>query len=408
MASIINSDDGVISGTAGLKSTGANDGALNIQTNGTNAITVSSAQTVAINGNNISADNSLGFRNRIINGDMGIAQRTSSSTANVISNSTLRYDTVDRWGYWAEAASKFTVSQSSTAPTGFSTSALITSSTALSVGAGTFYSFAQRIEGFNFSDFGFGTANAKSFTVSFWVRSSITGTFPFYCFNSGYSRTYVSTFTINAANTWEQKTITVAGDTSGTWVGATNGYGIEVGFTLAAGSNYFQPSANTWSSTNFGLGLSGATNFLSTNGATLNITGFQLEVGSVATPFERRDYGRELIMCQRYYYRTTPTSVGRIAMAASAVTNSTGRAVIPFPVTMRAAPSALEQSGTAGDYSIFFLTTATACTSVPTFSTGTIQASEIVWTATAGHTAGNAGTFYSTGTAGYLAWSAEL
>jgi hypothetical protein len=264
-------------------------------------IDASGGNTATINSMTPTADSLQGFRNRIINGDMGIAQRTASSTANVISNSTLRYDTVDRWGYWAQEASKFTVSQSSTAPTGFSNSALITSSTALSVSTSAYYSFAQRIEGFNFSDFGFGTANAKSFTVSFWVRSSITGTFPFYCFNSGYSRSYVSTFTINAVNTWEQKTITVAGDTSGTWVGATNGYGIEVGFTLAAGSTWFSPSANTWSSTYFGLGLSGATNFLATNGATLYITGVQLEVGSVATPFERRDYGRELIMCQRYY-----------------------------------------------------------------------------------------------------------
>jgi len=283
------------------------------------------------------------FRNRIINGDMGIAQRTSSSTANSLSNATLRYDTVDRWGYWAEAASKFTVSQSSTAPTGFSTSALITSSTALSVGAGTYYSFAQRIEGFNFSDFGFGTANAKSFTVSFWVRSSITGTFPFYCFNSGWSRSYASTFTINAANTWEQKTITVAGDTSGTWVGSTNGYGIEVGFTLAAGSNWFAPSANTWSSTNFGLGLSGATNFLATNGATLYITGVQLEVGSVATPFERRDYGTELSRCQRYYYSWSSSGLSdnyyHYSPYVSSPPNSSASVGYFFPVTMRANPT---------------------------------------------------------------------
>jgi hypothetical protein len=264
---------------------------------------------------------SLGSRNRIINGDMRIGQRGTSSTANSVANSTLRYDTIDRWGYWAQDSSKFTVTQSSTAPTGFSTSALITSSTALSVEAGTYHSFAQRIEGFNFSDFGFGTANAKSFTVSFWVRSSITGTFPFHCFNSGYSRSYVSTFTINAANTWEQKTITVAGDTSGTWIGATNGYGIEVGFTLAGGSNWFAPSANTWSSTFFGLGLSGATNFLATNGATFYITGVQLEVGSVATPFERRPYGTELDLCYRYYEKMQ--SVSGSYMAPAWTPNST-------------------------------------------------------------------------------------
>ena len=282
---------------------------------------------------------SLGSRNRIINGDMRIGQRETSSTANSVANSTLIYDTIDRWGYWADAASKFTVAQSSTAPTGFSTSALITSSTALSVGAGTYHSFAQRIEGFNFSDFGFGTANAKSFTVSFWVRSSITGTFPFHCFNSGYSRSYVSTFTINAANTWEQKTITVAGDTSGTWVGATNGYGIEVGFTLAGGSTWFAPSANTWSSTTFGLGLSGATNFLATNGATFYITGVQLEVGSVATPFERRPYGTEFALCQRYYEKFVGDGGANIFLYPIAHTSGYRRVVMPFKVTKRATPT---------------------------------------------------------------------
>jgi hypothetical protein len=278
------------------------------------------------------------FRNRIINGDMRVAQRGTGATSNGVANSTLVYDTIDRWGYWAQDASKFTTAQSSTAPTGFSTSALITSSTALSVSSGTYYSFAQRIEGFNFADLGFGTANAKSFTVSFWVRSSVTGTFPFYCFNNGFQRSYASTFTINSANTWEQKTITVAGDTSGTWVGATGGNGIEVGFTLACGSNYFQPSANTWSSTNYGMGLSGATNFLATNGATLNITGFQLEVGSVATPFERRPYGMELELCQRYYQTYPGVGQGNKVLWSS-YGATYNYAIWSFKTTMRISPT---------------------------------------------------------------------
>ena len=317
-----------------------------------NAITdLSGGNTATINSMTPTADSLQGFRNRIINGDMRITQRSVGPVTNATAASTLIYETLDRWGYWAQASGKFSVQQSSTAPTGFSTSALITSSTALSIGASTFYSFAQRIEGFNFSDFGFGTANAKSFTVSFWVRSSITGTFPFYCFNSGWSRSYVSTFTINAANTWEQKTITVAGDTSGTWVGATNGYGIEVGFTLACGSAYFSPSANTWSSTSFGFGLSGATNFLETNGATLYITGFQLEVGSVATPFERRDYGRELAMCQRYYETSydSGTAVPTNTQNGAIWFCPTGTRLIysyPFKVTKRASPTTVFYSPT--------------------------------------------------------------
>jgi hypothetical protein len=250
------------------------------------------------------------FKNRIINGAMVLAQRNTSSVSNSQANSTLAYDTIDRWGYWAQDSNKFTTQQSSVAPAGFNNSALITSSTALSIGTGTYYSFSQRIEGFNFADLGFGTANAKTFTVSFWVRSSITGTFPFYCFNSGYSRSYTSTFTINAVNTWEYKTITIAGDTTGTWL-TTNGIGIEVGITLAAGSSWFNSSANTWTGVSYGLGLTGATNFLATNGATMNITGFQLEVGSSATSFEYRPYGTELQLCQRYYQTTgSITGVG--------------------------------------------------------------------------------------------------
>ncbi len=308
-----------------------------------NAVTDGSGgNTATINSMTPTADSLQGFRNRIINGDMRIAQRSSGSVANSVANSVLVYNTIDRWGYWAQEASKFTVSQSSTAPTGFSNSALITSSTALSVTSSTYYAFSQSIEGFNFADLGFGTANTKSFTVSFWVRSSLTGTFPFYCLNSGYSRSYVSTYTINAANTWEQKTITVSGDTSGTWVGATNGTGIQIGFTLACGSTYFVPSANTWGSTNFGIGISGATNFLATNGATFYITGVQLEVGSVATPFERRDYGTELSRCFRYFQMIS--SGNNSALPIQFIGQSGGASTAPFgnmPLVsaMRTAPT---------------------------------------------------------------------
>jgi hypothetical protein len=306
--------------------------------------TVQAEKMTTESGYSLGAGNASSFKNRIINGNMATAQRSTGPVANAVSSSTLTYATLDRWGYWAQQASKFTVQQGVGSLSGFPLNALITSSTALSVASDSYYSFAQRIEGYNFADFNFGLASAKSFTVSFWIYSSITGTFPFYCFNSGYSRSYVSTFTVNAANTWEQKTITVAGDTAGSWVGATNGIGIEVGITLAAGSNWFAPSANTWSSTNFGLGLSGATNFLATNGATMYVTGFQLEAGTVATSFDFRSYGTELQLCYRYnyvYYRRGASSDSNVALpgTGSYYTASSVYTNIMFPVTMRTTPT---------------------------------------------------------------------
>jgi hypothetical protein len=350
------------------------------------------------------ADSLQGFRNRIINGAMVIDQRNAGASV----TPTVSAYTLDRWSANLTVSSKYSVQQNAgsvTPPLGFTNYLGATSLSAYSVVSTDNFSIYQNIEGLNVADLGWGTANAKTVTLSFWVRSSLTGTFGGALLNSAVDRSYPYSYTISSANTWEQKSVTIAGDTSGTWL-TSNGIGIRLYFALGIGSNYIT-TAGAWAAGLY-LAPTGATSVVGTNGATFYITGVQLEVGSVATPFERRDYGRELTMCQRYYYRTTPTSVGRIAMAASGVTNSTGRAVIPFPVPMRTSPSALEQSGTAGDYSIFFLTTATACTSVPTFSTGTPQAAEIVWTATSGHTAGNAGTFYSTGTAGYLGWSAEL
>jgi hypothetical protein len=407
--STIISDNGVLSGTTGLKTAGGDDGTLVLQTTtaggtATTAVTINTSQAVTF-AQTANLPNTFGFKNRLINGAMVIDQRNAGASLTI--NTTQPY-TLDRWVAFASVTSKYSVQQNAgavTPPAGFKNYLGVTSLATTSLGAGDYYFVCQKIEGYNCADLGFGAAGASTVTVSFWVRSSLTGTFGGALNNGDSTRAYPFTYTISVANTWEQKSVTIAGDTSGTW-DSTNGKSIIVIFGLGVGSSSVG-TAGSWSSNAY-FSATGATSVVGTNGATFYITGVQLEKGSTATSFDYRDYGRELALCQRYYYRTTPTSVGRIAMAASGVTNSTGRAVIPFPVPMRTSPSALEQSGTAGDYSIFFLTTATACTSVPTFSTGTPQAAEIVWTATSGHTAGNAGTFYSTGTAGYLGWSAEL
>jgi len=268
----------------------------------TNAITdASGGNTASINGYTPTMSNMAG-RNRIINGDMRIDQRNAGASITPSTNGTM---SLDRWRCGLNAglaASKYSVQQSSTAPAGFSNSVLITSTSAYTVQADDYSTFSQAIEGFNFADFGFGTANAKPVTISFQIRCSLTGTFAGWIQNNNVNRSYPFTFTISAADTWESKTITIAGDTTGTWVGATNDTGLLFGFNLGVGSTR-QGTANTWSAGNYRT-VSGAVNLIATNGATLYITGVQLEEGSVATPFEHRQYGQELALCQRYYYQS--------------------------------------------------------------------------------------------------------
>ena len=241
--------------------------------------------------------NNPSWRNRIINGDMRIDQRNAGASV----TPTAAIYTLDRWLTNNTQASKFSVQQNAgsvTPPAGFTSYLGVTSLSAYSVTSTDFFSIIQAIEGFNTADFGWGSANAKTVTLSFWVRSSLTGTFGGSFNNSDFSRSYPFSYTISAANTWEQKTVTVVGDTTGTWL-TNNGKGLQIYFNLGAGSNY-TGTAGAWASAVY-LAPTGATSVVGTNGATFYITGVQLEAGSVATPFERRDYGRELIMCQRYY-----------------------------------------------------------------------------------------------------------
>ena len=276
-----------------------------------------------------------GMRNRIINGAMVIDQRNAG--ASTIANDG-QYK-LDRWLYGVVGAGAFTVQQSSTAPSGFTYSALHTVTTVDStLAASDSYSVQQRIEGFNVADLGWGTASAKTATISFWVRSSVTGAFPVSVRNSAGNRSYVSTFSIIAANTWEQKFVTIAGDTSGTWL-TDNNTGIRLTFDFGSGSTY-QTTANTWAAGNF-YSVVGAANLLATNGATFYITGVQLEAGSVATPFENRHYGQELALCQRYYTTSVAYFAGPTVAGYGNVYS------LMFPVTMRAAASLTSTGGAA-------------------------------------------------------------
>jgi hypothetical protein len=241
-----------------------------------------------------SGSNNVTFRNRIINGAMVIDQRNAGASVTPTNNQYL----VDRWQAAANVASKFSVQQSTTTATGFVNSMLATSLSAYSIGASELCALRQSIEGLNVGDLGWGTANAQTITVSFWVRSSLTGTFGGSIMNSATDRSYPFTYTISLANTFEYKTITIAGDTSGTWL-KTNGIGLSILFGLGVGSS-FSGTAGAWAGASY-YGATGATSVVGTNGATFYITGVQLEAGSTASPFEYRQYGTELALCQRYY-----------------------------------------------------------------------------------------------------------
>lgn len=282
------------------------------------------------------ASTGIGFRNRIINGNMAIDQRNAGASVTPVGGATTY--TLDRWVFDLSQSSKFTTQQNAgsvTPPVGFTNYLGITSSSAYTVLNSDYFAVKQLIEGFNCADFGWGTAGAQAVTLSFWVRSSLSGTFGG-CFSNGANnRAYPFIYTINAANTWEQKTITVAGDTSGTWL-TTNGIGIELNFGFGVGSTY-STTAGAWASGNY-LSATGATSVVGTNGATFYITGVQLEAGSVATPFERRPYGTELALCQRYY----ETVGGTVA--------TTHPIYFPrsYKVTKRASPTLSLVSGSVG------------------------------------------------------------
>jgi hypothetical protein len=270
----------------------------------------------------------IGFRNRIINGDMRIDQRNAGASG------TASAYTVDRWSYYGSQASKATWQQNAgavTPPVGFTNYLGATSSSAYSITSTDQFLLNQKIEGLNFGDLAWGTASAQTATLSFWVRSSLTGTFGGSIQNSAANRCYPFSFVISAANTWEQKTVTIAGDTTGTWL-TTNGIGAGVNFSLGTGATY-SSAAGSWTGSSFITSATGATSVVGTSGATFYVTGVQLEAGSVASPFERRDYGRELMMCQRYCTDLTIDCVGyQVATGAILISMS-------LPTTMRTTPT---------------------------------------------------------------------
>jgi hypothetical protein len=297
--------------------------------------TVQAEKLTTESGYSLGAGNASSFKNRIINGDMRIDQRNLSASISTSTTGSQTYASLDRWGYIVSQASKFTMQQDAgavTPPAGFTDYLGCTSTAATSVGSGDYFQINQIIEGYNIADLNWGTANAKPITISFWVRSSLTGTFGGSLRNGSINRSYPFTYTISAANTWELETITIPGDTSGTW-STTNGWGLQVIFGLGMGST-FSGTAGAWASANF-ASATGATSVVSTNGATFYITGVQLEVGTVATSWDFRSYGAELALCQRYYWKNSGGIWTGINIASGAVFSFP----VFLPVSMRTAPT---------------------------------------------------------------------
>jgi len=295
-----------------------------------------------------SGSNNVTMRNRIINGAMVIDQRNAGASV-AFPAGTVQSFVVDRWwGQRFNGSTAFSGQQSSVAPPGFVNSLLITTTTSGSPGSTDSTFIAQRIEGFNISDLAWGTANAQPVTLSFWTRSSLTGTFSGSIVNSGQNRSYPFTFVLNAANTWEQKTVTIPGDTSGTWV-VNNGIGISLIFDLGNGSNN-RGTAGSWTASYAG-GVTGAVSVVGTSGATFYITGVQLEAGTAASPFENRLIGTDLSLCQRYYFSIEGGRTSGNIIIPVSYTGSAANAWLSIfhPVTMRTAPTVTTGSWIVGD-----------------------------------------------------------
>jgi hypothetical protein len=348
----------------------------------------------------ISSSGVYGFKNRIINGAMVLNQRGFSGTP-----ASLEY-TLDRWRtLMSTVSSKFTVSQNAgsvTPPAGFINYLGVTSSSAYSVGSGDQYGIQQWIEGYNIADLAWGTASAQTVTLSFWVRSSLTGTFGGSLGNSGGSRSYPFTYTINSANTWEYETITIAGDTSGTWL-TDNSRGLNVTFGLGVGST-LSGTAGAWAGTDY-RSATGATSVVGTNGATFYVTGVMLEKGSTATSFDYRPYGTELQLCQRYYQKITTGVNDRGMGVGFYYTSSTMISQIPFQTYMRAAPTLDVNSGT--NYFIFYTNNSNQQFNTVTLNDATPYTGAVTAGSLSG-TSGSSGQFKTNNASASLAFSAEL
>jgi len=379
-----------------------------------NSIKGVAASTAAITVNNTDGSctanitNNLSNRNLIINGAMQVAQRGTSSTSSATS---VQYQ-VDRFFVFADATDQasFTHAQVSDAPTGFSKSFKLSVGTAeTTLDANETLQFVQRIEAQNLQQLDNGLSTAKSVTLSFYVKSYQTGTFNVNLYKSDNTVRHISaTYTVNQSATWEKKTITFAGDTSGGGIDDDNGNGLDIYWHLAAGSNFTSADSTSWgnySAAGFAYGQ--AVNLMSSTDNYWQITGVQLEVGSVATDFEHRSYGQELQLCARYYQKIVDGYAKAIDIAYS-YNAQYADFVLHYPMgAMRAIPS-LDQVNGANYYNYYTGTQGPNLDGVFIIEHGTVTQANVYFDPDEGLTPAQSGYLRTNNSAAYLAITAEL
>lgn len=352
------------------------------------------------------SEQSLGYRNVVINGAMQVAQR-GTSTASI---TTSGYYTADRFQTVISSAGTWTQTVESDAPTGsgFRNSLKMLCTTAdASPAAGDNLGVYQIFEGQNLQQFLKGTASAKSFAISFWVKSNVTGTYIVRLVDVDNTRHVAQSYTISASGTWEKKTITFPADTTGAFDN-DNAESLRFQFWLGAGSNFTSGTlATTWASTTAANAAVGQTNLASAINNYWQVTGVQLEAGSVATPFEFEDYGTTLAKCQRYYHLHASGTGKSIGVGGATATNE-GSVTVSFPVTMRTDPSVVVATGS-GYYNMFKNGAGDQFNSLTIFSAANGTNNVTMYNNTEiAVTAGVAGYFYTDNASASLAFSAEL
>ena len=364
-------------------------------------VAIDSSGHVQVDGLQMPTAGALSNRNLIINGAMQVSQRSTSTSFGVANDGFV----VDRFHNFVGHGA-FTVSQSTDAPSGFANSLKWDCTTSASSGSSGETFVEQKIEAQNLQNLAYGTSSAKSFTLSFWVKSNLTGNFGFWIENNDASRFYAGAgYTINSANTWEYKTITVPGDTAGTGINNDNGLGFKLRFYLVSNSTMQGTPAESWETSPAIRVSSSMVNLASSTANEWYLTGVQLEVGEKATPFEHRSYGDELARCQRYYFLLAESNNKQFAVGTY-YTNGQFAATVHFPVSMRAVPTLdyetgtdyyrIWSTGTFDDFAAFSAVRANLTSAGIDTSTGT------------GGTQGNGGVMTTLTTTAYVGWSAEL